>query len=141
MEIENSFKAGYIIPRYSSVVFDEFKWSDHIEEVEEGKEYIEKGYDFGNGERVYYWMNAYYQYDNKEFAIACRKYKYEDVVRIATHCQCNSCSYSTLGFFAKILRGPGCPCCYGCLKEGFEMEYDINEHVMKKTYAHLGITQ
>jgi hypothetical protein len=130
------FKGGYIIPSDSSDVENEFRWSDHIEEYSERKEYIERTYNFGNGTKRYYWILVNYKDDGRQYAIACRKYTFEEVENISNNCQCNSCTASFVrSLFNYVIGYNSCPCCKGCLKEGFESEYDINEHIMKKTLA------
>jgi hypothetical protein len=130
-----NFQGGYIYPRDSSYVQTEFSWSDYIEEYNEKEEYIEREYDLGYGMKHYYWKLAQYK-DGKKYAVACRKYTFREVQSIWNNCQCNRCSRSILGLLSGLLFGINeCPCCIGCLKEGFESEYDINEHNMKKTIA------
>lgn len=125
------FKNRIIFNGNGSNIINDFIYADHYEELDESKSYVSGTYDFGQGEKEYYWdIVSYIQFGSiKQFAIAKQLYSFTDVEKIKHLCQCNYCNRSVV---AK-LNGLYCKCCKGCLKMEFESEYDIPEHVMKRT--------
>jgi hypothetical protein len=125
------FKNRIIFNGDGSNVSNDFMYVDHYEELDESKSYVSGTYDFGKGEKEYYWdIVSYVHFGTvKQFAIVKKLYSFLDVQKIKHICQCNVCNAS----LSAKLNGLYCKCCKGCLKMGFECEYDIPEHVMKRT--------
>jgi hypothetical protein len=125
------FKNRIIFNGDGSNISYDLMYADHYEELDESKSYVSGTYDFGKGEKEYYWDIVSYVHFGKvkQFAIAKQLYSFLDVQKIKHLCQCNYCNRSIVS----KLHGLYCICCKGCLKMGFESEYDIPEHVMKRT--------